>query len=154
MHRIVLSGWDETLERVDLVSPPEHNGRVETQTSVGFEFARALAAKDAERLLELLHPDIEFRGLTPGSNWEADDPQAVLSVLLEEWFEEDDEIEAVELLEGDAFADRERVGYRFRVSNPEGQFLVEQQAYLSEQDGQIAWMRVVCSGYRPASPTA
>jgi hypothetical protein len=78
----------------------------------------------------------------------------VLSVLLEEWFEEDDEIEAVELLEGDAFADRERVGYRFRVSNPEGQFLVEQQAYLSEQDGQIAWMRVVCSGYRPASPTA
>jgi hypothetical protein len=127
---------------------------METQTSAGFEFARALAAKDTERLLELLHPDIEFRGLTPGSNWEADDPQAVLSVLLEEWFEEDDEIEAVELLEGDAFADRERVGYRFRVKNPEGQFLVEQQAYLSEQDGQIAWMRVVCSGYRPASPTA
>jgi len=43
------------------------------------------------------------------------------------------------------------VGYRFRVKNPDGIFLVEQQAYLSQDDGQIAWMRVVCSGYRPTS---
>jgi hypothetical protein len=57
------------------------------------------------------------------------------------------------MLEGDAFADRERVGCRFRVSNPDGHFLEEQQAYLSEQDGKVAWMRVVCSGYRPAKPT-
>lgn len=126
---------------------------MDRQTSVGLEFARALAAKDSERLRELLHPAIEFRGLTPSRSWEADDPQAVLSVLLGEWFEDTDEIEAVEQLDGDAFADRERVGYRFRVSNPEGRFLVEQQAYLSQQDGQIAWMRVVCSGYRPATAT-
>ncbi|MCW3027167.1 MAG: hypothetical protein JWN81_378 [Solirubrobacterales bacterium] len=127
---------------------------METQTSVGFEFARALAAKDAGRLRELLHPAVEFRGLTPSRSWAADDRAAVLSVLLGQWFEDTDDIEALELLEGDTFADRERVGYRFRVSNPEGQFLVEQQAYLSGQDGQIAWMRVVCSGYRPATPTA
>jgi hypothetical protein len=127
---------------------------VDTQTSIGLEFAQALAAKDTERLRELLHPAIEFRGLTPSRTWEADDRDAVLSVLLGQWFEDTDEIEAVELLEGDAFADRERVGYRFRVSNPEGEFLVEQQAYLSQQDGQIAWMRVVCSGHRPATPTS
>lgn len=27
--------------------------------------------------------------------------------------------------------------------------LTEQQAYLSEVDGRIGWMRVLCSGYRP-----
>jgi len=123
---------------------------VHQQTSVGVDFAHALAAKDRERLLGLLHPDIEFRALTPRRSWEADDPEAVLSVLLGHWFEEADDIQAVERLESDGFADRERVGYRFRVSNPEGLFLVEQQAYISERDGQIAWMRVVCSGYRPA----
>ena len=47
-------------------------------------------------------------------------------------------------------ADRERVGYRFSVTNPDGDFLVEQQAYLEERDGRICWMRVVCSGFRPS----
>jgi hypothetical protein len=72
------------------------------------EFAQALAAKDTERLRELLHPAIEFRGLTPSRSWEADDREAVLAVLLGEWFEDTDEIEAVEQLDGDAFSDRER----------------------------------------------
>jgi hypothetical protein len=116
---------------------------------LGAAFARALAAKDSQGLLELLHPDVEFRALTPGRSWEADDREAVLAVLLGKWFEASDDIEAVERVESDAFADRQRVGYRFRVSNPEGRFLVEQQAYLSELDGRIGWMRVVCSGYRP-----
>ena len=125
---------------------------MEQQASVGVEFARALAGKDSVRLLELLHPEIEFRALTPGRSWEANDREAVLSVLLGKWFEENDHIEAVDRIESDAFADRQRVGYRLRVNNPDGRFLVEQQAYLSERDGQIGWMRVLCSGYRPAAP--
>jgi hypothetical protein len=48
--------------------------------------------------------------------------------VLCQWFEESDEIEALERLERDAFADRERVGYRFNVRNADGRFLVEQQA--------------------------
>jgi hypothetical protein len=52
-------------------------------------------------------------------------------------------------VETDSFADRERVGYRFRVRNPEGLFRVEQQVYIGERDGRIGWMRSVCSGYRP-----
>jgi hypothetical protein len=120
---------------------------------LGADFAQALAAKDSQRLLELLDPEVEFRGLTPGRSWEADDREGVLAILLGKWFEETDHIEAVERLESDAFADRQRVGYRFRVSNPEGGFLVEQQAYLSELAGRIAWMRVVCSGYRPLAAT-
>jgi hypothetical protein len=122
---------------------------VHQTTTLGAEFAHALAAKDFNRLLDLMHPEIDFGGMTPSRSWEASDPEAVISVLLRNWFEDADEIEALEQLESDAFADRERVGYRFSVRNPDGRFLVEQQAYLSSRDGRIGWMRVLCSGYCP-----
>jgi hypothetical protein len=123
-------------------------------TTLGAEFAHALAAKDFGRVRDLLHPEIDFRGLTPNRHWEASDADAVISGVLREWFEDSDEIEALESLECDAFADRERVGYRFSVRNPDGRFLVEQQAYLAARDERIGWMRVVCSGYRPATSGA
>jgi hypothetical protein len=122
-----------------------------TADGLGAEFARALAGRDVGRLRELMHPEIDFRGLTPNRSWEASDPDAVLSVLLDSWFEDSDEIEALEGIECDAFADRQRVGYRYRVSNPDGRFLVEQQAYLAPRDGRIGWMRVLCSGFRPVT---
>ena len=119
-------------------------------TTLGTDFARALAAKDAVAIRELIHPEIDFRGLTPNRAWEASDRDELISILLESWFEADDEIEALESVETDTVADRERVGYRFSVTNPDGRHLVEQQAYLEDRDGKIAWMRVVCSGFRPA----
>ncbi len=121
-------------------------------TEIGADFARALAAKDSGRLLELIHPEIDFRGLTPNRSWEASGRDAVVSMLLGEWFEDSDEIEALEGLEGDVVADRDRVGYRFSVTNPDGRFLVEQQAYLFARDGQIEWMRILCSGFRERDP--
>jgi hypothetical protein len=123
----------------------------ETTTTLGAEFAHALSEKDFDRLSELLHPEIEFRAVTPRRFWEADDSATVISDVLRQWFKDSDEIESLEQLDGDAFADRERVGYRFSVRNPEGHFLVEQQAYISERDGRIGWMRVVCAGYRPTA---
>ena len=119
--------------------------------TLGAQFARALAVKDRDALTDLMHPEIDFRGMTPSRSWEAADPEAVISVVLGRWFEDKDEIEGLEGLETDAFADRERVGYRFRVRNPDGGFLVEQQTYLSERDGRIGWMRVLCSGFRPTA---
>jgi hypothetical protein len=118
-------------------------------TTLGADFARALAEKDATAIRELIHPEIDFRGLTPNRSWEAKDRDELMSVLLGSWFEDDDQIESLEWLESDSFADRERVGYRFSVTNPDGRHLVEQQAYLADRDGQIGWMRVVCSGFRP-----
>lgn len=118
---------------------------------VGAEFARALAVKDFDRIRDLVDPEIDFRGMTPRRSWEASDPEALISEVLRQWFEDSDEIEGLEHLETDAFADRERVGYRFKVRNPDGLFLVEQQAYLEARDGRIVWMRVLCSGLRPES---
>jgi hypothetical protein len=118
-------------------------------TSLGADFARALAVKDSAAIGELIHPEIDFQGLTPSRSWEASSRDELLSILFGDWFEEKDEIEALESVESDTVVDRERVGYRFSVSNPDGRHVVEQQAYLAERDGQICWMRVVCSGFRP-----
>ena len=117
--------------------------------TLGLRFARALAEKDFDELAGLLHPAIDFRGMTPRRIWEAGSPREVIDSALRSWFEDSDEILGIERLESDSFADRERVGYRFGVRNPDGEFLVEQQAYLEERDGRIGWMRVVCSGFRP-----
>jgi len=119
-------------------------------TETGSRFASALASKDTAAMLALLDPQIEFRALTPRRSWEADDPQAVLEIIFGNWFDDSDRIEALESVDTDTVADRERVRYRLSVSNPEGSFVVEQQGYLTAgEDGRIDWMRLVCSGYRP-----
>ena len=56
-----------------------------------------------------MHPEIDFRGLTPNRHWEASDAGAEISEVLRHWFEDSDEIEALDRLQSDAFADRERV---------------------------------------------
>lgn len=119
----------------------------DASTTLAQRLVDAIAAKDRARLLTLLHPEVDFRGMTPGRVWEASGPQDVVDAY-GSWFDDDDHIEAVERVETDAFADRQRVGYRFRVRNADGVSLVEQQAYLSERNGRIGWLRVLCSGYR------
>jgi hypothetical protein len=117
---------------------------------VGERFARAIAAKDAPALLELLAPEIDCRAMTPGRFWEPSSPgELVNDVILGKWFEPTDHIEGIERIECDTVADRERVGYRFRVTNQDGTFLVEQQAYLGVEDDGVTWLRIMCSGYRP-----
>jgi SnoaL-like domain len=121
----------------------EHDG------GLGRAFAEAVARKAVADVAALLDTEIDFRGLTPNRTWEASGSDAVLGVVLGHWFEDSDEVEQVVLIETDAFADRERVAYRFHVRNPDGRFVVEQQAYYSVRDGRIAWLRVLCSGFRP-----
>lgn len=120
----------------------------EVTTDLAESFAHAVAAKDHDQLRALLHPDLDFRAMTPKRIWEATGPDDVLAAV-QTWFDDGDTIEGIELLETDSFADRVRVGYRLRVRNSDGLNLVEQQAYLSEVDGRISWMRIMCAGYRP-----
>jgi ketosteroid isomerase-like protein len=121
----------------------------ERTTTLGADFARAFAEKDAARMRELLHPEVDFRGLTPSRSWEASGVDSVLEVLFGNWVEDKDQVESLDAVEEDSVADRERVGYRCSVINPDGRFVFEQQAYLTARDGKIDWMRVVCSGFRP-----
>ena len=123
--------------------------RATIASALGRRFVEALAIKDAEAVRAVLHPEVDFRGLTPNRFWEAHDRDAVLEIVFGVWFGADDELEELVLMHSDSFADREQVRFRFRGSNRDGPMVVEQQAYLTERDGLIGWMRVVCSGQRP-----
>ena len=88
--------------------------------------------------------------MTPGRFWEASDAQTVIDDILQSWFEDHDVIDDVLWVDTDRLSDRERVGYRFAVHNQDGPFLTEQHAFYAVEDGVITWMRVLCSGWRPA----
>jgi hypothetical protein len=119
-------------------------------TEIGERFAEALAKKDVPTLLDVLDPEIDFRGLTPGRFWEASSATALVDdIILGAWFEADDHIDALEHVELGSVADRDRVAYLLRISTPDGTFVVEQQAYFGVENGRINWLRILCSGYRP-----
>jgi hypothetical protein len=109
-----------------------------------------MAAKDRQGLLDVLAPEVDFRGLTPNRTWEAGDAEALVEIILADWLEPKDEIEELVDVSTDRVSDRQSVTYRLRGRNPDGPFLVEQNAFLAERDGRIEWLRVLCSGFRPA----
>ena len=117
--------------------------------SAAGEFVAALVARDLSRARDLLHDDIDFRAMTPRRIWEADGA-ADVEETLRTWFADpDEEVLSVEPTEPCSVEDTLRVGWRVRATGPDGPFVFEQQAYVREHDGRIAWMRVFCSGKRP-----
>ncbi len=113
-------------------------------------FVDAVLARDFARVRGLLHHDVDFRAMTPKRVWEADGPAAVEEAM-RAWFEHPErDVERVEPTEPEAVGDALRVGWRVHGSGADGPFVFEQQAYVREDSGQIVWLRVMCSGPRPA----
>ena len=123
-----------------------------TESGASERLARALAANDRTALLDLLAPQLDFRSLPPGRVFEASTAAETADTMLGTWFGGDRRIEDIEHLESDTVVDRERVGYRFRATTEDGDTLVEQQAYLTVDDGVITSLRVLCAGFRPLAP--
>src|SRR5262245_65430445 len=76
------------------------------QTTLGADFARAFCDRDPARARELLHPDIDFRGLTPNRFWDASCPDHVVEVLFHSWLEEEERRERIAGCERDTVAGR------------------------------------------------
>ena len=133
----------------DATARSEPAGPGTHEKPLGVKFAEALGRKDFDTVLGLLDPRIDFRALTPGRLWEATDAQSVVNGIFRQWFEDTDELDEIVSIETDSLADRQRVAYRFRGHNTDGQFVVEQQAYYTESNSRINYMRVMCSGFRP-----
>jgi hypothetical protein len=121
---------------------------------LGARFARAIADKDTEALTAVLSPDVDFKALTPRKFWEGDSAADVLEAVFGSWFGESDDIDTaqVEVTAGTPVEDTQQVGYRFAITNPDGQHTVEQQAYYRAEGDRIGYLRIVCSGYRPVTP--
>ena len=123
-----------------------------TTESAGLRFAHALAAKDKTELRQCLADEIDFQALTPGRHWQATSADEVVEeIVLGRWFDDSDRIQALRSASDEAVVRRRRLLYELAVSNADGEFLVEQQAYYQcGEDGRIAWMRVLCAGYQAA----
>ena len=117
---------------------------------VGERFARALADKDAGALKTLLRPDVDFRAMTPGKFWESTDVDTIVDkTLLGTWFDPDRQVTSVLAIETDSVGSLDRVGYRFEVQRPDGEFVIEQQAYFVTDGEKISWLRIMCTGFLP-----
>ena len=119
------------------------------ESSLGRAFAETLARKEFEQLLTILAPDVDFFGLTPRDSWKTSNAMELVAHILPKWFEPGDDVQEILLIETDAFADCHRVAYRFRGVDPHGPFVVEEQAYYTERNARINWLRILCSGFRP-----
>lgn len=123
-------------------------------TDLGRRFATALVGRQVPVLTELLAPDVDFRGLTPGRAWEATDATGVIGILFGSWFEPADVVEELISVTVSSVADRQHISYRLRGHDDDGPFVVEQQMYYmitNDPDTdrpRISWMRVLCSGFR------
>jgi hypothetical protein len=115
--------------------------------AVGRAFAGALARRDFDAVAALLHPEIDFRALTPNRAWEPGTPAEVVDDV-RVWFGPA-EIDAVVSIDSAAVGDRLRVGYRFRGRRDGEAFVIEQQAYYAVENGRLRWVRLVCAGFRP-----
>jgi hypothetical protein len=115
---------------------------------MGERFVRTLAAKDADGLKALLTSDVDFRAMTPGKFWEGNDADVIVDeIILGTWFDPERRIIEVLAIDHDRVGSLDRVGYRFRVGRPDGEFIIEQQAYLQTEDSTISWLRIMCSGF-------
>ena len=123
-------------------------------SGLAHRFAAALAAKDAAALRSLFASEVDFRALTPRRVWDARTPDAVVDeVILGSWFEPGDVIKQIESVQHGQVGTRTQIGYRLRVESAGQTYTVEQQAFCDLSDGKITWLRVLCSGFVPATGT-
>jgi hypothetical protein len=121
----------------------------DTGASATGDFVDAIVARDLLGARERLGADIDFRAMTPARAWEADDPAGVETVL-RAWLEHPErEVQRIDAIEPSSLEDTLRVGWRVYGQGAEGPFVFEQQAYAREHEGQIVWLRVMCTGPRP-----
>jgi len=96
-------------------------------------------------------PEIDFRALTPGKQWEATTRKDLIEGVLEQWFGSRVEIYETLAISTDRVVDRNRVVYRFRARNPDGDYVCEQTAYYDEAKGRITNLRILCTGFLPSA---
>ena len=147
-------------------------GLLEAGEQLGRAFIESLVSRDFALTASLLHPDLSFRGLTPGRYWEAEPPviSSALAILKQWFFEGDDTLEeilrcSVERVGRTRFGERFKLSYAFRAKSPsscesyaqrnlgtvapDADWVVRQEAYYDVRDARVAWMIVLCGGYQP-----
>jgi hypothetical protein len=116
---------------------------------VAERFLQALEQRDFDGIASCFAPEGRLRALVPSALRE-DEGSVAVAARFRFWLGELSDF-AVTDTATDTFVDRIHIRYRMRGIDPEdGAVTCEQQAYLTLEDGTIAAMSLVCSGWRPA----
>jgi hypothetical protein len=119
--------------------------------NIGERFAAALLARDWAGVQAVLDPAVDFRGLTPGRAWEATTAADAVNQVFSQWYEcRDDAYEVLDIATGQVEG-RQRVVYRYRLRDVDGEYVAEQTAYFDAEAGRITKLRILCSGPVPVS---
>lgn len=123
-----------------------------TANAIGRAFADALTHKSWSTIEAILHPEVDFRAMTPKQMWEARGNTEVIAHALKSWFRDEDRVDALVSCDVRQLIDRYHLRYRLEVWRADdGPCQIEQQIYFEVDDDRIKWMRVLCSGFRPLS---
>ena len=119
--------------------------------SAGERFARSFLAKDWSKVAEVLDPEIDFRGLTPGQPWQASSARGLIDDVLSQWLGPDDDVHEIVDVSTDNVLSRGRVAYRFRIRSGGDDYVCEQTAYFDQDGDRIKKLRILCTGFIPMS---
>jgi hypothetical protein len=120
----------------------------EQALATGRAFIDAIVAHDWDGIAACFEPDASFRGLVPKANplrerTGGDEAAAQMRA----WFGDADVTELVSSTV-EQMHDRIHLAYQIHEHEPDGWYLVEQQAYITPGEHRIAYMNLLCSGFR------
>src|SRR3954453_17419512 len=120
----------------------------EAALATGRAFIDAIVARDWDRIEACFEPNATFRGLVPKANpLRERKGGADAAAQMRSWFGDADVTELVDSTV-EAMGDRVHIAYRIHEHEPDGWYLVEQQAYITPGDRGIAFKHLLCSGFR------
>ncbi|TME30131.1 MAG: hypothetical protein E6I62_09375 [Chloroflexi bacterium] len=116
---------------------------------LGRRLIHGIVAHDWVGIEECFEPEARLRAVVPQENPFRDRLGAHdAAQQLQRWFGDADVTELVSS-SVEPMGDRVRIAYRIHEHEPDGWYLVEQQAYLTPGERGIAFLNLVCSGFRP-----
>jgi hypothetical protein len=131
------------------MSPAPRDDRLARTEQLGRALIEAIVAHDWERIAGLFETDARFRAVVPQDQPFRDrNGPSEAAAQFQRWFGDADVTELVSSFV-QPMGDRVHVAYRIHEHEPEGWYLVEQQAYITPGERRIAYMNLVCSGFRP-----
>jgi hypothetical protein len=118
------------------------------RTDLSAVLVAALVERDFERLAGMLAPDVRMRALIPSGPVELSGAEPA-AARFASWFGDSDGLELVRS-GSDEVGDRLHVFYRLRVKRPGDSWkIIEQHLFCALNEGRIAALDLVCSGFRP-----
>ena len=128
---------------------PDRGAAMDLALAEARAFVDAIVRHDWDRIAACFAPESHFRAVVPNESPFRDRlGGSEAAAQIQRWFGDADITELVSSVI-EAMGDRVHVAYRIHEHEPDGWYLVEQQAFITPSASGFAFMNLVCSGFRP-----